>query len=145
MAINVNKYVEEANEFIKQVAEELGDGQHIEQATRIIVTVLHTLRERITVEESMHLISQLPMVLKGVYVDGWDITAEMSRADTLEEFIDELRMHSDRTAGVDFGDDRQATDNARAVLKVMGKYVSPGEMEHIKGQLPKEVAELLET
>lgn len=145
MAININKYGEEAQLFLRQVAEELGNREDIDHAGRVTIAVVHTLREKISVEESIHLISQLPLILKGVYVDGWDITREfMSESNTLEEFLDEIREHAPRTAGRDFGDNQQTRENVMAVLRVMRNYVSEGEMNHIKQQMPKSIAELFE-
>jgi uncharacterized protein (DUF2267 family) len=145
MSINTGKYVEEVNLFLKQVAQELGNPGDIDHAGRVTTSVLHTLRERISVEESIHLISQLPMILKGIYVDGWDISRELSQSDTLDEFLDDIREHNMRTAGRDFGNDQQTRDNVRAVLRVMKNYVSEGELNHIKEQLPKSIAELFDS
>jgi uncharacterized protein (DUF2267 family) len=144
MAINIGKYVEEVNLFLKQVAQELGNPSDIDHAGRVTTSVLHTLRERISVEESIHLISQLPMILKGIYVDGWDISREMRQSDTLDEFLDEIREHNLRSAGRDFGNDQQAREHVKAVLRVMRNYVSEGELNHIKDQLPKPIAELFD-
>jgi uncharacterized protein (DUF2267 family) len=145
MAININKYADDAQVFLRQVAQELGSIDDVDHAARVTVAVLHTLREKISVEESIHLISQLPLILKGVYVDGWDITREfMSESETLEEFYDEIREHALRTAERDFGNNQQTKKNVTAVLKVMRNYVSEGEMNHIKQQMPKSIAVLFE-
>ena len=56
MAINTGKYVEEVNLFIRQVAQELGNPEDTDHAGRVTVAVLHTLRERIPVEEYILLI-----------------------------------------------------------------------------------------
>jgi uncharacterized protein (DUF2267 family) len=139
---NINKYTEEANRFFKDVARELGNANDIPHAMRVTTSVLHTLRERISLEESFHVISQLPMIIKGIYVDGWDISRQVNRIDTLQEFLDELRDHSAKDPARDFGNDAQAAECVKAVVHVMRNYVSEGEMIHIKDQLPKEIAEL---
>jgi uncharacterized protein (DUF2267 family) len=145
MAININKYADDAQVFLRQVAQELGNRDDIDHAARVTVAVLHTLREKISVEESIHLISQLPLILKGVYVDGWDIAHEfVSESNTLEAFYDEIREHALRTAERDFGNNQQTKKNVTAVLKVMRNYVSEGEMNHIKQQMPKSIAVLFE-
>lgn len=144
MAVNINKYVEEANLFFKNVAIELGNPEGIDHATRVTTAVLHTIRERISPEESMHLLSQLPMILKGIYVDNWKITREPSNSDTLDEFLDEVRAHSLRSAGRDFGNDQQARDAVIAVLRVMDQYVSEGEKQDVKANLPKSLAALFD-
>ena len=144
MAINTGKYVEEMNYFLNQVARELGTPNDLDHAGRLIVAVLHTLRDRITIDESMHLISQLPMILKGVYVDGWDISREINRTKTLDEFLDDVRAHIPRSAPRDLGDNQQAKDNVRAVLLITRNYISEGEMQHIREQLPEPIAALFD-
>ena len=143
MAISTGKYVEELNLFLKNVAQELGNPGDTDHAGRVTVAVLHTLREKISVEESMHFISQLPMILKGIYVDGWGISRERNNADTLDEFLDDIRQYNPGFAGRDFGNNQQARENVKAVLRVMQNYVSEGEMNHIREQLPKPIAEAL--
>ncbi|HYC39241.1 MAG TPA: DUF2267 domain-containing protein [Chitinophagaceae bacterium] len=138
----LNKYLEEANVFFRDVAIELGNPQDTDHAFRVSVALFHTLRDRITTQESMHVISQLPMILKGLYVDGWKIHDEVDRTDTLHEFLDAVRSHSLRNAGRDFGNDQQAVDNLSAVIRVLRRYVSEGEMRHIRQQLPQPIAEL---
>lgn len=141
---NMGKYVEEANLFFKEVAQELGTPEDIAHASRVTTAVLHTLRERITVEESMHLVSNLPMILKGIYVDGWKITKDAFHADTLDEFLEEVRQHSRVYPGRDFGDNQMTREIVQAVTRVLRKYVDEGEMRHIRQQLPEGVAVLFE-
>jgi uncharacterized protein (DUF2267 family) len=141
---NMNKYVEEATLFFKEVALELGNPNDINAAGRVTAAVLHTLRERLTVEESMHLISNLPMILKGIYVDGWKITKQAYHADTLGEFLNEVREHSRVDPGRDFGGDDTARERVQAVTRVLRRYVDEGEIRHIKQQLPEGVAVLFD-
>lgn len=141
---SINKYVEEASVFFKQVATELGAPEDTDHALRVTTAFFHTLRERISPGESLHVISQLPMILKGIYVDGWKLSETTSNARTLHEFLDEVRAHTNRTAARDFGDDMQARDQLTAVIRVMRKYVDDGEIRNIKVQLPEPIAELFE-
>ncbi len=141
---NIGRYVEEANRFYKEVAQELGNPQDINHASRVTTAVLHTLRERITIEESMHVVANLPMILKGIYVDGWKISKDAYHADTLDEFLNEVREHSLREPGRDFGGHQMARDTVKAVLHVLRKYIDEGEIRHIKAQLPEGVAALFE-
>ena len=138
--INMGKYVEEATLFFKEVARELGNPDDVSAAGRITAAVLHTLRERLSVEESMHLISNLPMILKGIYVDGWKITKHAYHADTMDEFLNEVREHSRVDPGRDFGPDEIAQEKVKAVTRVLRKYIDEGEIRHIRQQLPEGVA-----
>jgi uncharacterized protein (DUF2267 family) len=143
MALNFQKYVDEGNRFINRLAEALGNASDKDHASRVSVAVLHAIRDRIKPEESMHLIAQLPMMLKAVYVDGWNITREPADAKTIEEFLNEVREHAPRSAARDFGNDQQARDNVKAFFSVLRGYVDEGEMADLCAQLPAGVRELI--
>lgn len=144
MALKFEEYAQKGNEFVNKVAAELGNPEDRDHAARVIKSVLHTLREVITPEESMHLISQLPMYFKAVYVDGWKLSESAKRVSSLDEFLDQVREHSSRTAGRDFGNDQTTRDNIIAVFRVIKQQVNQGEIEDVKVQLPEPIAELWE-
>lgn len=141
---NIDNYVEEVNRYFREVAREMGNVEDIPHAMRVTTAVLHTLRDRISVEESMHVISNLPMILKGIYVDGWKITRKASDSSTLKEFLNEVRMHSPVNPGRDFGDDTFAEEQVKAVIRVLRNYIDDGEIRHIRQQLPEGVAMLFD-
>jgi uncharacterized protein (DUF2267 family) len=138
---NIQKYLEEATMFFNSLATELGNPENTDQAYRLTSAFFHTLRERITVVESFHFISQLPLILKGIYVDGWK-PSEYNKSETVEEFLYDVRQHSLKTASIDFGSDQEARDNIEAVIRILRHYISDGEIEHVKAQLPPAIAEL---
>ncbi len=90
MALNFNKYVQDGEQFVREVARELGVGSDLPKAGRILRAVLHTLRNRLTASESLQLIAQLPMLIKAVYVDGWHISAEARTLRHLGDFKKEV-------------------------------------------------------
>jgi uncharacterized protein (DUF2267 family) len=77
MALDFEKYAAKGNEFVRLVAEDLQVSH--DRAGRIIRAVFHALRNRLNHEESFQLLAQLPMVLKGVYVDGWHFDKDFHR------------------------------------------------------------------
>ncbi|WP_423147817.1 DUF2267 domain-containing protein [Rubrolithibacter danxiaensis] len=123
------------------MATELGASDDMEHAFRVTQAVFHGLRDRITIEESMHLISELPMALKAMYVNEWNISKKRNDSSTLHEFLKEISNET-RTAEIDFGSNPK--EEAPAVFRVIRNCVSQGEMEHVKGQLTPEIAELME-
>lgn len=141
MAINVGKYVEETHLFLNKLAEELGNPEDTDTAARIVVAVFSGLRDRIPTEESFHLMSQLPLILKGVYVDGWDVSKEIKKSSNLTEFIEEVRSHNPRTQARDFGTDEQALERIQLVIQALRDYLSDGQIEHLKNSFPKNIAE----
>lgn len=144
MELNFEGHSQKANEFVKEVAAELGNPEDTGHAGRVIRSVFHSVRETITPEESMHLIAQLPMYIKAVYVDNWKISGKQGKVRSPEEFLSELRQKAGRTAERDFGNDEMAMQKVEALFNVLKRHVSAGEIEDIKAQLPQSLAELWE-
>lgn len=136
-----DQYVEKANQFVKEVARELGTPADTDHAYRVMTSVFHTIREILSPQESLHLISQLPMILKGVYVNEWQLKPK-NKIRTMDEFIECLMLQNPRTAAEDFGEDEKAKNKTRAVLHVFKRHVSVGEIQDIIDQFPMELAEL---
>jgi uncharacterized protein (DUF2267 family) len=139
--MNFEQYAQESNKFLREIAQELGNAQDTDQAYRVMRSVLHTLRDILSPEESLHLISQLPLGIKGIYVDGWHLGGK-DRVRSMEEFLVCLRSKSDRSAGRDFGDDDTARHHTKAVLNVLKHHVTTGEIQHVIDQFPLELTEL---
>ena len=66
-------YAANADQFVAELAEELGLAEDVRRAERILRSVLHGLRERLSVQASARLVAHLPMMIKAVYVDGWSL------------------------------------------------------------------------
>ena len=143
--MNFEKYVEKGNLFLKELAQELGEPNNKEKAGRVLRTVLHVLRRRLTLEESFDLISQLPMCIKAVYIDGWKPSPIPDKTiKTVEDFIHEVLEEDRRAANKDFGDEDHAKQVIKAVFRVIKRHVSDGEIQDVKGDLPKSLKALWE-
>ena len=134
--MNFEKYVNESNHFINQLADQLGNANDTDLAFRVTRTVFHALRKRIVAEESMNLVAQLPMLLKGVYVDGWNINQEISKSKTFDDFLKDVRSMSNAPQASDFADDEVARTRIKAVFQALREYVSDGELVDIISELP---------
>lgn len=141
MGYNFEKYAGKANEFVKDVAERLGDPGDTDKAARVLKAVLHALRNRITIEESLQLIAQLPLFLKGVYVDGWK-HGEYKRKKHISEFVDEIIEEAGATGTYDFPTEESAIKAISAVFAVLKEQVSEGEINDIKAIFPVELKQL---
>lgn len=143
MALNFNQYTTEANTFLNGYATELNLKNNPEKAQRILTAVLHGLRYMISVEESLQFISQLPMYIKAIYVNGWSIKKKKKKVKTMEEFIHLIRSFDWAVGDSDFGSDERAEKYIDATFFFLRKYISPGEMEDIKDELPKKLKNML--
>jgi uncharacterized protein (DUF2267 family) len=144
MPHNFQQYAEEGNRFINTLSDALGNPDDTAHASRVTNAIFKAIRDRITPAQSMHIVSQLPMALKGVYVDGWKMSDELSNAKTQAEFFEDIRMHAAAPSGRDFGNDQQMGEIVRIFFGVLRDYVDDGELRHIAQQLPEGIAELIE-
>ena len=127
--------IHKTNVWLKDVMQELGWDSH-ERAYHALRAVLHALRDRLSTEEVADLSAQLPMLVRGFYYDGWS----PSRRTLSERHKEQFLAHIDEA----FRDDMTVTSEevARAVLRVVSKHVSSGEIADIKHTLPHEIREL---
>ena len=137
-----DKQCQEANHFIKDLAMQLGTPEDIDHAVRVLRYVFRALRRRLVPDESLHIVSQLPLILKGIYVDGWNIYEPLSEAKTFDEFLYDIR-NNERKADVDFTNYDLAKKKISAVFNALKKIISGGELDHFRDELPKELAEMV--
>ena len=139
MSLNFEKYAAKGNEFVNKLAEHLSDPENRDRAGRILRCVLRALRNRITVEESLQLLSQLPMAIKAVYVEGWKLNREFVRIKSMDEFAAEVMREDGYAAWRDFASMEEAQEAIEAVMKTLADYVSAGELHDIIDLMPGEI------
>ena len=142
MGLNFEKYAHEGNSFIKELAGNLGHPEETGRTGIILRAVLHTLRERLSIGESLNLVSQLPVFLKGIYVDNWEYKDKPSEIRTIEDFKNEVKRLQDHYGEQQFNWETPTEEIIRTVISTLGKYISKGEFEDIMTQMPKPLKEL---
>jgi uncharacterized protein (DUF2267 family) len=124
-----------AQEWLSTVAEQLGteDRQH---AYRVLRAWLHTVRDRLGVNSAAHFAAQLPLLLRGLFYDGWIPSRVPVKYDS-EQFLVTVAQE----AMIPLAEARQV---ASAVTTALARHCSPGQIDHLLTQLPKPLRELLE-
>lgn len=139
MAINFDKYAEEGKLFVNNLAEELGHPEEISRTGIVLRAVMHSLRERITISESLHFLSQLPMFLKAIYVDQWKYREKPLDLNTVEDFKEEVKQHQMQYGEQEFSWSKSTEEIIRIVFAELNTYVTEGEFEDIIAQMPKDL------
>jgi uncharacterized protein (DUF2267 family) len=93
-------------------------------------------------EESLQLISQFPMFLKAVYVNGWT-SRKKEKIKTMTEFIDLMRKYNGVTSIHDLGSDELAENYIDTTFIILRKYISLGELEDLRTELPKNLKSMI--
>lgn len=144
MALNFNQYATEGNTFLNDYAKELNMPNDRDKAGRIFTAIMHALRDIIPTEESLQFIAQLPMFLKGLYVNGWTIKRKKPKVKQMAEFLDLVRQHDGVAAVNDFEySDEVAEQYVDITFIYLRKYISLGEMEDIRDVLPKNLKSMI--
>ena len=133
--MDFDRYAFSGRELIRRIDHALGN-QGPEHAGRVLRCVLHALRSRLTTEESLHVVAQLPMAIKGVYVDGWKPGPPNRSIRTGDDFAEEVIRVGGSAAWHDFSGPQDAREATREVMHVLSGFISPGEWSDIEAVLP---------
>jgi uncharacterized protein (DUF2267 family) len=106
------------------------------KAYHALSAVLHALRDRLPVNETAHLGAQLPMLIRGLYYEGWHPANKPLKERTRDQFLAHI------TEAFVFDVEADSEQIARAVLEVVARHVSPGEIEDVKQTLPAPIRKL---
>jgi uncharacterized protein (DUF2267 family) len=126
--------IQESNLWLKDLMARLGtkDGH---AAQGILRATLHALRDRIGPENATHLGAQLPMLLRGLYYEGWRLSKSTKERHTLQ-FIEHVRsMLPDL-------DEAQVRLGICAVLDLLAARIDPAEAGKLAAVFPKEMRNL---
>jgi uncharacterized protein (DUF2267 family) len=129
--------VDKTNRILKEIEQGFGwPKERRNQSYNALREVLHALRDRLTVQESAHLSAQLPMLVRGIYFEGWDpnqVPQQMGQ----EDFLRRIR----RNFPYNFRGD--TADLVQTVLGALRRYVTDGEWNDIRASVPNSLAEVL--
>ena len=143
MSLDFDKYAQEGNQFVNRLAESLGHPDERDQVTILLRAVLHALRDRISIAENLHVLSQLPMFLKAVYVSEWSYSDDLERVKTTEGFSDRIEAYQQQYGESDFDWKASTPELAAKVFAEIERYLTEGEVVDIKSQLPQDIASLV--
>jgi len=115
---------------------DIGHFDSEEQAYTALSAVLHSLRDRLTVHEAAQIASELPMLIRGLYYEGWQPSMAPNKERTLNEFLDSIR---ESLRGNRFIDPQYA---AACVFQLLSEKISAGEINDIKRMLPPDIRDL---
>ncbi len=139
MAFNLEQQVQTSNAFINELSATLKASE--EQTERMVRDALHTLRDVISIGESLDLIAQFPLFLKAVYVNGWS-GAVKSKIDTMDQFMARLAEQGANNRS-DFADNREsARQQVEVIYNFLGKYLSEGQAQDVIANLPADLKPL---
>jgi|DewCreStandDraft_4_1066084.scaffolds.fasta_scaffold51783_3 uncharacterized protein (DUF2267 family) len=94
-----------------------------------LLSTLHALRDSLPRDEAIYLAAQLPPLLRGLYYEGWHLTARPS-VKSRNAFLTRIHDGLHRDPGVD------PEHVARAVLAMLTDRLPPAEVEDTRAATP---------
>lgn len=128
----LDRAVQTTNTWLNEVGRGLGTDSRT--AWHALAAVLHTLRDRVSVDEARHFGAQLPLIIRGLFFDQWGPRHRLPRIRTKAQFVErvEVRLNND------FIDPEDAIN---VVFGVLLQHPT-GEIQKILRTLPQFVRDL---
>ena len=124
--------VNETNQWLKALETELPPCNRHE-AYVAMRAVIHALRDRLSPGGAMRLAAQFPLLLRGVYVEGWRPDETPIRTHTADAFIATVAegLPRDFPLGAEFV--------TRSVVAVLWRQMRGGAIEKVKEEIPADI------
>jgi uncharacterized protein (DUF2267 family) len=130
----IDETVQQTYVWINEIADQFHGNRH--QGFQILRAFLHLLRDHLPTDELAQLAAQLPMLIRGVFYEGWDPSHSLQHERDVEAFLDRFV----RDSGIRPMD---SLDAVKAVSNVLKRHVSDGEYSQVVQSLPAHLRELV--
>ena len=134
-----SKTLEKSHQWIQELMDELGwvDSQKTYRAFRV---VLHALRDHLTVEETVQLGAQFPMLIRGLYYEGWKPSKQPIKERSEEQFLIRVAQYFQNDPYLETVEDFEKL--VGKVFSVISRHVTKGEIQDILKILPRGIRNL---
>jgi uncharacterized protein (DUF2267 family) len=126
--------LQKTHQWIDAIALEAHTDRHT--AYQALRAVLQTLRDRLPAEEAAHFSAQLPLLIRGVFYEGYR-PAEVPLSLSKTEFLERVRQKIVSARVID------PLTLTKQVFATIDNFLSEGELDKVADVLPKELLELL--
>lgn len=137
MNTTISSFTQAANQaqhWVNELAGELDWSER--RAYRLLRSVLHALRDWVTPEEMADLAAQLPVLIRGIYFEGWRPSETPVWSRRKEEFVD--RIQADMANELLDDPDRAIA----AVFSLLDRHLDRGEIDQVRNSMKKGLRQL---
>lgn len=126
--------VQQLQVWLKELRD-AGDLVDEHEAYVVLRGVLHQLRDRLTPQEAIDLGAQLPLIVRGIYYEGWTPSRPPEKVRKQERYFEELMV---RLRPHPINAERATRD----VFSLLAQHCDPGEIKDVIAQLPSDLKAL---
>ena len=109
------------------------------EAYSVLRVVLHALRDRLPADEAVHLGAQLPMLIRGIYYEGWKPSTTPKKQRSVEAFLEGIQPLPTLKGEI------SAEQVLRSIFLMLNHRISEGEIANVRQAMPEEVRKLWPT
>ncbi|MFD1328498.1 DUF2267 domain-containing protein [Mycoplana ramosa] len=121
--------IQQTNRWLKALVNDYNFSDR-HQAYNALRAVLHALRDRLTLEQAAHLGAQFPILVRGIYYEGWHLGSRSAPERQVDEFA--ARVAQDLPPQFP----RDPVSVTKAVFDLLWRELDPGETAKIIDELP---------
>jgi uncharacterized protein (DUF2267 family) len=129
---SLNRSAHKTQVWLKDLSER-GHLEDEQQAYSVLRAVLHALRDRLTVDEAANFAAQLPMIVRGVFYEGWKPSVTPIKYKDRAEFYERIRHELRDKANVD------VVHGTEAVFGLLTTKITAGEMANVREMMPADL------
>ena len=139
MLQNLETTAEEARAFLNKLAQQLGHPEEKGRSAILLRAALHALRDHLSIQQSFHLMAQLPSYLKLVYVDNWKYRDKPVASDSQEAFTAYIKKLQDTYGEYQFNWPEHTGDLVRVIYNLISQMVEEGGIRKVINELPEDI------
>jgi uncharacterized protein (DUF2267 family) len=140
--LNFDKFAAEGNSFIYDVMDELSVSRNA--AARITKCVLHAIRDRMPADDAIQFAQGLPMALKGVFIDQYDLSDAPVVIRSGTQFLDYICYKDGASGPSDFPTQQSVARALRGVFNVLEDYMDAGQIRQVKHIVGRGISEIID-
>ncbi|XDA97986.1 DUF2267 domain-containing protein [Sulfitobacter sp. LCG007] len=131
----IDHTVQLTHEWINELRERL-DWHSSRDALRLLRAVLVQIRDHLGHDEVAQLSAQMPLLIRGMFFEGWQPSHTPVRDRKVEHFLSAIE---DQVGDVQ---DWRGTKDIAAVFRTLDDKISEGEIRDVKSGLPQPIRDL---
>ena len=122
-------------EWLNELCDDL-EWPEKQRAYLLLRETLHAIRDFLSVDEATDLAAQFPVIVRGVFYEGWNPAKTPVKPRNKSDFLSRVQS---RFAKQPLEDPERAV---AAVFDLLRRHVSQGEFDHVKKGMRKSLQEL---
>lgn len=131
----IDHTVQLTHEWINELRDRLG-WTSSRDALRLMRVTMAALRDRLGPDEAAQFSAQLPLLIRGMFYEGWRPARSPTRERDLARFVLQIEAH---VADVQ---DYRGPEDISTVFDLFNTKISVGEIQDVRAQLPDAIRSL---